>query len=261
MKRLIAVIVIVLSVLTPVYAASDDAAQTTVAKAMPDSGAGDPFLWLEDKDGARSMAWVRGQNEKSLAVLKADPHYAQTYADALAIRQSKDRIPMPILIGGQVHNFWRDAQHVRGIWRRTSLAGYAARAPHWTTVLDLDALAKREHANWVWDGADCVLPTEDRCLVYLSDGGEDAVTIREFDLRARSFVAHGFVLPRGKQSVAWLDRDDLLVARAWVPGQLTTSGYGYVVKRLRRGQPLSKAVEVFRGDRSDVSVQLMHVYD
>ena len=261
MKRIVVAALSFLCLLAPAFGASDDAAQTTVAKAMPGSSSGDPFLWLEDKDGARAMAWVREQNAKSLAVLKADPHYERAYADALAIVQSKDRIPMPSFLGGQVYNFWQDQQHVRGIWRRTSLGSYAAKTPHWTTVLDLDALAKKEHANWVWEGASCEPVLQQRCLISLSDGGEDAVTMREFDLGTRTFVAGGFVLPRGKQSATWISSDTVLAAREWKPGQLTTSGYAYVVKRLRRGQPLAAAVEVFRGSRTDVAADALRLRD
>ncbi len=41
------------------------------------------------------------------------------------------------------------------------------------------------------------------------------------------------------------------MAREWNPGELTTSGYPYIVKRQVRGQPLSNAVEVFRGTAQD----------
>lgn len=230
------------------------AAQTTVAKAPPASFKGrDPFLWLENKTGARAMAWVHAQNAKSLPVLQGDPHYAKLYAEALSIAQSKGRIPFPSFVNGGIFNFWQDDRHVRGIWRRTTAASYASSAPRWTTVLDLDALAKSENANWVWEGADCYRPAEVRCLVALSDGGEDAQTIREFDLRTHAFVPGGFVLPRGKQQAAWEDANTLLVSREWQPGDLTTSGYAYIIKRVRRGQPLSTAVEIFRGKKSDVS--------
>jgi len=53
-------------------------------------------------------------------------------------------------------------------------ANYASAKPVWTTVLDLDVLAKAENANWVWKGADCDSPGEQRCLLNLSDDGEDA---------------------------------------------------------------------------------------
>ncbi|HET9097383.1 MAG TPA: prolyl oligopeptidase family serine peptidase, partial [Candidatus Baltobacteraceae bacterium] len=225
------------------------------------SGSTDPFLWLENKDGARAMAWVHAQNARTLPILEHDRHYAPFYAQALKIDQSEARIPYPSYIGGAVYNFWQDAKHVRGIWRRTSLRSYRSASPSWTTVLDLDALAKREHANWVWKGYDCEEPQERRCMIVLSDGGEDAVTLREFDLSTRRFVSGGFVLPREKQDTAWIDPDTLLVSRAWAPGQYTASGYTYVVKRLRRGRPLSSAVEVFRGKPSDVSVDPVTLTD
>ncbi|MBV8489854.1 MAG: S9 family peptidase, partial [Candidatus Eremiobacteraeota bacterium] len=234
------------------------AAQT---QPSPAPQATDPFLWLEDKDGARAMAWVKAENEKTLAVLTAAPGYQQRYDDALAIAQSKDRIPYPTFLRGDLYNFWQDATHVRGIWRTTTPQSYATDAPGWTTVLDLDALAKRENANWVWEGENCYFPAEKRCLIQLSDGGEDAQTIREFDMVSRSFVSDGFVLPRGKQNAAWENAGALLVAREWKPGDLTASGYPFIVKRVKRGVSLSKAVEVFRGVKSDVSVNALTLDD
>ena len=247
----------------PAHAQSTSAAQTTIAKAAPGVGndAPDPYIWLEDKDGPRAMAWVRAQNAKSLPVLEGDPRYANLYAEALKIAQAKGRIPTPSFIADGIFNFWQDDQHVRGVWRRANASSYASTSPQWTTVLDLDALSKAEHANWVWEGADCNWPAERRCLISLSDGGEDAQTVREFDLKTRSFVRGGFVLPRGKQSADWEDANTLLVAREWKPGNLTSSGYAFIVKRLKRGQPLSSAVEIFRGQKSDVSVNPFTLHD
>jgi prolyl oligopeptidase len=204
----------------------------------------DRYLWLEDVHGARAMAWVKAENAKTLAVLQTDPNFATLYAQALAIAQAKDRVPAPAFIAGQVYNFWQDDDHVRGIWRHTTPADYASASPAWTTTFDLDELAKSENQNWVWKGADCVWPAENRCLISLSDGGEDAVTVREFDLGSGAFVSDGFTLAHGKQRAAWEDADTLLVSREWSPGDLTASGYPFIVKRLKRGQPLSSAVEV-----------------
>jgi prolyl oligopeptidase len=211
----------------------------------------DPFLWLEDVGGARAMDWVKAENAKTLAVLEADPRYKPLYDDALKIAEAKDRIPVPQFLGGQVYNFWQDSEHAHGIWRHVPAAGYRDASPAWVTALDLDALSQAEHANWFWKGADCAEPAERRCLLELSDGGEDAVTIREFDLGSAAFVKDGFVLPHGKQRVAWSDPDTLLVAREWRKGELTTSGYPFVVKQLRRGAALDSAQEVFRGAATD----------
>ncbi len=100
------------------------------------------------------------QNARTLAVLQRDSNFPILYADALRIAQAKDRIPAPEFVGGGVYNFWQDAQHVRGIWRRTTVAEFAQASPSWTTVLDLDAIAGAEKANWVWKGADCAWPRE-----------------------------------------------------------------------------------------------------
>ncbi|HEX8063525.1 MAG TPA: prolyl oligopeptidase family serine peptidase, partial [Allosphingosinicella sp.] len=149
------------------------------------------------------------------------------------------------------YNFWQDADHVRGILRRTSLADYQSPEPKWETVLDLDALAAAEKANWVYKGLSCARPAERRCLISLSDGGEDAVTVREFDLPTAKFVEGGFVLPKGKQRIAWEDEDTLLISREWAPGDLGRTGYPFIVKRLKRGQALAGAVEVYRGSADD----------
>lgn len=227
---------------------------STAQQVRPDS-VPDPFRWLEDVNGERAMTWVRQENAKTSAVLEQDPRYAGIHATALSMARARDRIPYPRFIGGALYNFWQDSTHVRGIWRKTSLTSYRTASPTWVMVLDLDALSTRQKANWVWHGADCLRPEERFCLLSLSDGGEDATTIREFDVVARRFVSGGFTLPKGKQSVAWVSADTLLVSREWKPGEMTASGYPFVVKRLVRGQALPAATEVFRGKPGDVSVR------
>ncbi|WP_419728246.1 prolyl oligopeptidase family serine peptidase [Lichenicola sp.] len=230
---------------------------TLAATPPPAAADAQPPAFLTDIEGKPALDWVRGQNTHSFDVLQGDPRYAGFHKDALAIAQSHDRIPTPEVIAGQVYNFWQDAQHRRGLWRRTDLASYRTATPAWHTVIDLDALSASEHANWVWKGVDCAEPAETRCLVMLSDAGEDATTDREFDLPSGRFVADGFVLPHSKQTTAWENQDTLLVARDWGPagGQssLTASGYPFIVKRLHRGQTLDQAIEVARGVPADIS--------
>ncbi len=248
---------LVIVIMTVVFTVTARAAATADAATPAD----DPFAWLEQVDDTRAMDWVRAENAKTAAVLENDPRYPELFKEALAIAEAKDRIPVPSIIAGQVLNFWQDAEHVRGLWRRTSLENYRQSTPTWTTVLDLDALAKAERANWFWSGTDCEEPTERHCMLGLSDGGEDAVTLREFDLRSARFVEGGLHLPRGKQGAAWQDAETLLVAREWTPGELTRSGYPFVVKRIKRGQPLAAAVEVFRGSTADVGVSPLALND
>lgn len=214
----------------------------------------DPYLWLEDVEGERALAWVRQQNEHSLASLEGDARFAPLRADALALANSQDRLPLGGIHDGYYYNFWQDAEHVRGIYRRARLADFARNGnPTWETVLDVDAVAAAESANWVFKGADCLEGTT-RCMIALSDGGRDASTYREYDLASRSFVANGFVVPAAKSSVAWLDQNTLLVGTDWGEGTMTESGYAFVLKRWTRGTPLASATEVIRGQATDVGV-------
>jgi prolyl oligopeptidase len=87
--------------------------------------------------------------------------------------------------------------------------------------------------------------------VALSAGGEDAVTMREMNLKTGKFVEGGFVLPRGKQHVAWKDKDTLLIGRDWGPGTMSEAGYPITVREWKRGEPLESAKEIYRGDTKD----------
>ncbi len=216
--------------------------------------ADDPFLWLEEVEGAAALGWVREQNARSLALLEGDPRYGRMYREALAVVTASDRIPYPRFLGDRLANFWQDDTHVRGLWRATSLASFASAEPEWGVLLDVDALAAAEARNWVFHGATCLPPDYRRCLISLSDGGKDAAELREFDLSAPGFVEGGFSLPEGKQSAVWLDGDTLIVGREWGPGTLTASGYPFILKILSRGNPLAAAAELFRGAHDDVNV-------
>jgi prolyl oligopeptidase len=213
--------------------------------------AADDHLALEQVDGAEAMAFVRASNDRALAVLTGDPRYETFRAEAEAILTATDRIPGPSFLGDGIGNFWQDATNPKGVWRRTTLDSYASADTRWETLLDVDALARAEGRDWVFKGAQCRAPDETRCLVSLSDGGKDAVVVREFDLTTKSFVDSGFSLPEGKHRLSWLDADTLLVATDFGPGTLTESGYPFIVKSLKRGQTLAQATEVYRGAQGD----------
>ncbi len=219
-------------------------------------------LWLEEVEGEAALAWVTAQNDRTLAELQADPRYGAYEASALEVLNSSERIPYGSVRDGYVYNFWQDETHVRGLWRRTPLASYAADTPEWETILDVDKLAAEEGANWVYKGADCRRPEEGgewRCLVSLSDGGKDAVIIREFNLATKSFVDGGFVTTEAKQGLAWAGPDTLLIATDWGAGTLTQSGYPSIVKRWQRGTPVEQAEELIRGKETDVGVWPMAI--
>ncbi len=221
----------------------------------------DPFLWLEEVEGARALAWVHSQNTRSLAALQADPRYPALEAQALAIAQDRRRLPLGGIGGGFVWNFWQDETHVRGIWRRSPLSAYSTGAPIWETILDVDALAAKEGKNWVFKGAECLEPEWRLCMIELSDGGKDAVVWREFDIERKAFYEAGFTLAEAKSGVTWKDQDTLLVATDLGPGSLTESGYPFVLKSWSRGQTLAQAPEILRGQASDVALNSFSLRD
>ena len=220
----------------------------------------DPHLWLEEVLGDDALDWVRAQNDRTLGELQADPRYAGFEAAALEVLTSDDRIPYGSIRDGMVYNFWQDEQHVRGLWRRTPVDEYRTEDPEWQVILDVDALAEVEDANWVFKGANVFRPADGgayRALVSLSDGGKDAIVQREFDVESGTFVADGFVTPEAKQGAEWVDADTVLLATDWADEAsptVTESGYPFVVKRWTRGTALADAVEVLRGTPTDVGV-------
>ncbi|MDP3085638.1 MAG: S9 family peptidase, partial [Rubrivivax sp.] len=224
--------------------------------AMAQTHTEDPYLWLEAVHGEKAMAWVRERNAATEAVLHADPGFGALQTSLRAVLDSREQIPYVVRRGDALYNFWRDDRNPRGLWRRTSLAEYRKLQPAWDTVLDIDALGKAEGENWVWAGATAFGPDYQRCLLALSRGGADATVVREFDLVAKQFVGGGFSLPEAKTRVDWIDIDHLYVASDFGPGSLTDSGYPRIIKRWRRGTPLSAATTVFEGQVSDVSVSV-----
>lgn len=218
----------------------------------------DPYRWLEDVTGARALSWVRERNAETMAELAGGARFEALRAEIREVLDSTDRIPYITRRGEYRYNFWRDREHPRGLWRRTTLAEYRKESPDWEIVLDVDALARDEDENWVYHGAQCLRPDYRLALISLSRGGADASVVREFDIERREFVTDGFVLPEAKSTVDWIDADHLYVATDFGSGTLTTSGYPCTVRQWRRGTPLSEAELVFEGKPDDVSVSAYH---
>lgn len=214
----------------------------------------DPYRWLEEVEGEKALAWVEEKNKVSLSYLKAHPKYAELNTKNLAAYDSKERIASPSFSGDYVYNFWTDETHTRGISRRTSLKNYLSGTPKWKTVIDVDAIAKAEDKNWVYKGSSCLAPDYTTCILNLSEGGTDAVVRREYDLNTQSFIADGFVLAESKGSVAWLDKDTLMIGIDFGPDSMTDSGYPKISKIWKRGTDINTAQTIFTGEKTDVGV-------
>lgn len=214
----------------------------------------DPYLWLEEVDGSKALEFVTTQNKATEDVLTQQMEYQDIYNKSLAIINATDRIAMPSIYGSYIYNFWQDKEHVRGIWRRATSASYNTGKPIWETLVDLDAISKKDNIKWVFKGATGLYPNFDRFIVNLSKGGGDAVVIKEYDAVAKKFISNGFELPESKCNVSYLDANTLIVGTDFGEGSMTSSGYPKMVKLWKRGTPLSSAKTIYEGETSDVSV-------
>lgn len=216
----------------------------------------DPYLWLEAVTDERALDWARERNDVVREQFASSERFAGLRARILAMLDTDERVPYPGRRGEWLYNFWRDGDHPKGLWRRTTFAEYRKDDPEWDVLIDVDALAAAEDENWVWAGASVRRPTQDRALISLSRGGADASVVREFDIETRTFVAPaggGFALPEAKSGIGWIDLDTVYVGTDFGPGTLTESGYPRIGKRWRRGTPLDSAETVFEGEVGDVS--------
>ena len=211
----------------------------------------DPYLWLEDIEGEKALSWVVEHNEATISALQSDPAF-DTYRAAIFEQLSAmDRIPFGGHSKGYVYNFWQDEKNVRGVYRRAALESYLTNSPEWETILDVDALAGEEGQNWIFKGANVLAPGDRHALVSLSDGGKDAVAVREFDMDERAFVEGGFSIPEAKVTVAWLDEDRLLVGTNRDARRPTQAGYARSIRLWKRGSDLDGAPVVFEAEEKD----------
>ncbi len=220
---------------------------------MTTTDSSDPHLWLEEVEGNDALAWVRTQTAATADRLQ-DAGFQRDQDALYELATLPTNIPMITRRGEFVYNFWQDADHVRGIWRRTTLDSYRGDAPEWVVLLDVDVLARDEDEDWVFQGSQSCEPDHVRVLLTLSRGGADAAVVREYDVTAQAFVQGGFVVPESKSNASWVDADTLLVATTLGEGNATTSGYPRIVRRWTRGTDFSSAPVVFEGRTEDMAV-------
>ncbi len=252
-----------MSAATPSAAADGHAENSEKPEMAPIPGPQeDPYIWLEEARSKESLAWVEAENTRTLSILETDPRFEGLKAEALAIFDSEDRIPFVSFRPDGLYNFWQDKANPKGLLRRTTLESYKTDNPEWETVLDIDALAKAEGKEWVYKGSTCLPPSLEKCMIALSDGGEDATVMREFDMVTKTFVEGGFEIAEKSQGgVQWLDGDTLFVGRDFGEGTLTDSEYPFTTRVWKRGGDLADANELFRGETSDVSAGAYLVRD
>lgn len=220
----------------------------------------DPYLWLEEVESARALDWVRERSSASEQTLQASAHYPSLHSGIQDALEASDRIPLVSQVGDHLYGFWTDADHPRGVWRRTTWDSYRTDAPSWEVLVDVDALSRAEDVPWVWQGASILRPTLDRALVQLSRGGSDAGTTRELDLSTGTWVPEpeGFAKAEAKGRLAWRDRDHVFLTTADDPSGATRSGYPRTVRLWERGTSIEQAQVVHSIPEEDLGLFAQH---
>ncbi|MFK5646233.1 prolyl oligopeptidase family protein [Ornithinimicrobium sp. LYQ121] len=234
----------------------------TDAPAQPphDRTATDPHRWLEEVESGAALDWVTLRGTAAEDRLRAHHLFAPVHAGLREALEAADRIPLVSQVGDHLYGFWTDAEHPRGVWRRTSWESYRTEDPTWEVLVDVDALARDEDTPWVWQGASVLRPTHDRALVHLSRGGADAGTTRELDLTTGRWVPapEGFAKAEAKGRLVWRDRDHVYLTSAADPTGATRSGYPRSARLWERGTAVEQAEVVHTVDKSDLGLFVEH---
>jgi prolyl oligopeptidase len=215
-------------------------------------GQEDPYLWLEEVDSPRSLEFVEDQNNITFEKLSNVKEYNDIYNKCLDIYNATDKIEYPSVYGEFVYNFWKDKDHIRGVWRRSPKEKYLSGNPVWEILLDLDEMSKIDSVKWVYKGVNGLYPNYNRFIINLSKGGGDATVKKEFDVETKAFVENGFYISESKGGVSYLDENTLLVGSNFGEHTMTSSGYPNQVKVWERGTLLEDASLIYEGDLKDV---------
>ena len=241
MKKLLPVFLFILII--SMIACSPAAKQSTVPADKTQIAASqndiDPYLWLEEVEGEKAISWAKKQSDATMEIIEADPRFQQFIDESLVIYEATDRILYGTIRGDQIYNFWRDEKNIRGVWRRSPLKAYLRNKPVWEVLIDFDALAEKEGENWVYKSATGLPPAYDRFLVELSRGGKDAVVVREFDVRTKTFIKNGFITEESKQTVSWIDENTVFLSTDFGSETMTESGYPATIRIWKRGEDVA----------------------
>ncbi len=219
----------------------------------------DNYQWLENINGQKSMQWVKKTNKITQEKLANTALYKELYQQALSVLNNKSRLPVVSQKGKWLYNFWQDNKHPRGVYRKTTFKQFKKSKPKWRTVLDMDAYSKSRGKNYDYHGMTCLPPKGNDCLVFLSPGGSDAIEVREFNLKKGKFKKNGFSVPLAKTRISWIDKDTVYIGTDFGKDSMTDSGYPRLIKKWKRGTPLSEAQLIYQGKKNSMSASAFKI--
>ena len=219
----------------------------------------DHLNYLEDVESDKSMAFVKSFNEKALSRYQNQPTYINLHKEIFLIHTDKEKMPHYFFVDQDIYYFWQDDQHIKGQLRK--IKNIFDQNKEYTVILDLDHLSMKENKNWDWSGLACLRNDKNHCIIYLSNGGKDAIVSREFNLNTKKFVENGFYIPESKSHVTWINKDTLILHDGTNSRNLTSSGYASELRILHRNQELPKSEVLFKVSKNSMSVYFYSVSD
>jgi prolyl oligopeptidase len=208
-------------------------------------------LYLESAYGSDALKWVKLQNAASEKRLENDSRYLTLKKQFLKINNDPHKILEVNFHGIWAYNLWKDEKNIHGLWRRMTIQNYIHGKRNWQNLLDIDELSKRENKNWVFEGSSIF---KNHAILMLSNGGKDAQAFREYDLIKKEFISNGFNLAEGKHDLTWVNENEIVLARATLPEDLTNSGYPKDIRIWKRGESAADAKLIFSGKKEDTYV-------
>jgi prolyl oligopeptidase len=210
----------------------------------------DKYAYLTPQLGEKALAWVKQQTDATRAKLEASPTFKDVLTDMQTVHA--DQVPLPAyhLLGEHRYmRFEHNQAHPYGRIQVSEAEADGRPKSTWQTVFDLDAYNKGKPQpytiKWTQPEKECLAPDYDQCMIPLYFNGGQNNAYVELDLKSRRVVEDGFSIPPGRNMVAWLDRNTLLVAHTTGGVRVMPSQFPAELHLWKRGTPLAQAQKIF----------------
>jgi prolyl oligopeptidase len=224
------------------------AAVLLASSASAQGTAEDKYGYLIPQLGDTALAWVKEQTAATRNKLEASPTFNAVLADMQKVHADQTPLPTYYLLGP--HRYLRFEHNQAHPYGRLEVAeakpeGHGA----WRTVFDLDLYNKTQPQpytiKWMEPHNECLAPRFDRCMIplYLNGGQNNAFV--ELDLKTGQVLKDGFSISPGRNFLAWLDQDTLLVAHTTGGARAMPNQFPAELHVWKRGTPLAEAPKIY----------------
>lgn len=200
------------------------------------------------------MDLLKKLSAKTIDEISENVEFDKNYETALNILKNAKNKWKYDFVGDSIFEYFKESEFSKGILRCCPINSFVEGNLEWEEVLDFDRLSFDEGMDWNYKGANYLSPSFDRVLLFLTKDGKSDHFIREFDLKSKSFVKGGFVLPEGKSSVFWVDRNHIAFSAEFGEKSLSTDGFPLEYRLLKRNSEIADAERIFRAPESYIGV-------